>query len=67
MLGSSLFAFSKHVEVYEFTRQSGDLKGKKWRKIRHVSSGEVYPSYNLASKHGFNPDTLKATEPLEVD
>lgn len=52
-------------EVFEFTRATGNLKGTIWRKIVRLPSEQVYPSYNLAKKHGFDPD--KVIRPEDID
>ena len=46
-------------KVYEFKRASGNLKGEIWRKIVHVPSDEVYPSFAKATKAGFDVSKLQ--------
>ena len=45
-------------QVFEWTRKNGKRVGDSWRKIVHISSRKVYPSFNAAEKHGFDRKNL---------
>ena len=45
-------------QVFEWTRKNGKHVGDTWRKIVHISSRKVYPSFNAAEKHGFDRKNL---------
>ena len=59
------FELFRPHQVYEFTRQSGNLAGQKFRKILHVPSCTVYKSFAKAEVDGF--DRAKVQWPLDVD
>ena len=44
------------LQVREFIRQSGNLKGTKWRQFHDLrAGGKVYPSLVKALQAGFQP------------
>lgn len=53
------------LQVFEWVREQGTQKGDIWRKILHIESEKVYPSYKAAIKDGFKIEDIPAGASLK--